>query len=112
MTEIVGVAVTGKYLSVFEPPLDFVYVPLGQHPRRRMTLVAETEGDPAAMAVPIRDLIRSIDPNLPIFAVRTMDDLFQQRSVRVANLVTGLVTAEWTIEMPGDGCGITSKERR
>jgi predicted permease len=91
--QVVGVSVTGKHISVFEPPLDFVYLPLGQHRESRMTLIAETYRDPAALAGPLRETIRSINPNLPIFEVRTMDDVFQQRSVKVANVIIGTVGA-------------------
>ena len=34
--EIVGVAQTIKYQSTFEKPMDFVYMPLAQHPIARM----------------------------------------------------------------------------
>jgi predicted permease len=89
--EIVGMTVTGRYFSVFEPPFEFMYLPSSQHPQRRMTLIAETYGAPDAMSVPLRDMVRSIDRNMPIFSVRTMDDLFDQRSVKIAHLFTGIV---------------------
>jgi predicted permease len=91
MVEVVGVTVPGKHISIFEPPVEFMYLPLSQHPRPRMTLVAETEADSAAMAAPLREMVRSIDPNVPIFSVRTMADLFEQRAVKVAHLITGIV---------------------
>jgi putative ABC transport system permease protein len=40
---------------------------------RAMTLVARTEGDPAALATPVRAAIHRIDPSLPVSDVRTMD---------------------------------------
>src|SRR5207302_2584748 len=39
------------------------------------------------MAPALRELLRSIDPNLPILSVRTIDDLFQSGSVRALYLV-------------------------
>jgi ABC-type antimicrobial peptide transport system permease subunit len=56
-----------------------------------MTLIAETRGDPAAMATPLREMVRSVDPVVPVYAVRTMDDLFNQRSVKIADLFIGIV---------------------
>ena len=91
--EVVGMTTTGKYFSVFEPTQQFLYLPSSQHPETRMTLIAETYGDPAAMAGPLREMVHSIDANVPIFAVRTMDDLFDQRSVKIANLLIGIVGA-------------------
>jgi predicted permease len=89
--EVVGMTVTGRYFSVFEPPFEFMYLPSNQHPQRRMTLIAETYGAPDAMSLPLRDMVRSIDRNMPIFSVRTMDDLFDQRSVKIAHMFTGIV---------------------
>jgi predicted permease len=91
--EVVGVSVTGKHVAITEPPLEFLYLPLTQNPLSRMTLIVESYGDPVSLIGPLRDMVHSIDPNLPIFRVRTMDDLFQQRTVkslRVANGVFGL----------------------
>ncbi|MGA3205114.1 MAG: ABC transporter permease [Bryobacteraceae bacterium] len=79
--EIVGVAATGKYNAMFEPPTGFLYLPLTQRPQIHMTLIAQSEGDPAALAVPLRELAHSIDPNLPIFGIRTVSDFFEQGSV-------------------------------
>ena len=89
--EVVGVAVTGKYLAVSEPPTEFLYLPLSQDPQPRMTLFAESYGDPAALAGPLRQLVHSIDSNLPIFSVRTMDDIFEQTSVKTRDLTNGIL---------------------
>lgn len=43
--------------------------------RRTMSLVVRTDGDPAALVSPIRGVIRSIDPRLPVSDVRTMQDI-------------------------------------
>ena len=80
--EIVGITATGKYLSVAEPPTGFLYLPVSQHPEQRLTLLVHSSGDPAKLTGPVRDLIRSIDPNVPLLAVRTMDDVFQRSTVR------------------------------
>ena len=53
-----------------------MYLPLSQNSRTRMTLIAETAGDPATMAGPLQDVVRSVDPNISTFRVRTMEDLF------------------------------------
>jgi putative ABC transport system permease protein len=42
---------------------------------RGMTLVARTDGDPAALAAPMHDTIRRLDPNLPVAEVRTMTEV-------------------------------------
>ncbi len=88
--EIVGITVTGKHIAITEPPLEFIYLPLSQNPLSRMTLVVETNGDPVTYIGPLRDMVHSIDPNLPIFRVRTLDDLFQQRTVKSLRVANGI----------------------
>jgi ABC-type antimicrobial peptide transport system permease subunit len=69
----------------------FLYIPYTQHEQAAMTLIAATYGDPMAMAAPLREMVRSVDPVMPVYAVRTMDDLFDQRSVKIADLFIGVV---------------------
>src|SRR5262249_25762154 len=88
--EIVGMTVTGKHIAITEPPMEFIYVPLSQNPLSRMTLVVETNGHPGTYIGPMREMVRSIDPNLPIFRVRTLDDLFQQRTVKSLRVANGI----------------------
>jgi predicted permease len=91
--EVVGVAANSKYIFITLPPTEFLYLPLSQHPQARMTLLAQSYGDPEALAAPLREMVRSIDSNLPVFGMRTMSDLFNQRSIKILNLLNGVVAA-------------------
>ncbi|HEY3742934.1 MAG TPA: ABC transporter permease [Bryobacteraceae bacterium] len=77
--EVVGVAKTGHYLAVNEAPAPFVYLPYEQNPRSRMTLVVESVGDAAGLAKPLREMVRSIDPNVPVFNLRPVATLYESR---------------------------------
>lgn len=44
-------------------------------PMRNATLVLRTSGDPMALARPVRDRIRQIDAQLPVAAIRTLDNV-------------------------------------
>jgi predicted lysophospholipase L1 biosynthesis ABC-type transport system permease subunit len=85
--EVVGVTTTGKAFSLVEPPVQAIYLPLRQNPWGRMTLIAEAVGDPEALAGPLQRMIRSIDPNMSVFRVRTMEDLFEHSSVNTIRTV-------------------------
>jgi predicted permease len=80
VAEVVGVAKTGHYLFVNEGPAPYVYVPYEQNPRSRMTLIVQSSGDPAALAAPLRDAVRSLDANLPMFNLRTVAALYESRA--------------------------------
>jgi predicted permease len=77
--EIVGVAKTGHYLAVNETPAPFVYLPYEQNPRSRMTLIVQSIGDASALARPLRDVVRSIDGNVPVFNLRPVAALYESR---------------------------------
>ena len=79
---VVGVAKGHVYRWVGESPRPFAYRPIEQVPPRPMTLLMESAGNPAAMAAPLRESLRSLDSDMPIYDMRTMDDLYQMRAVR------------------------------
>lgn len=91
--EIVGVAKTTKYIWFAEPPTDFLYLPLAQHPRQHMTLLAESFGEPASLVAPLRQVVRGLDTNQPIYDVRTMEELYQARAVSNPNMIVVTIGA-------------------
>ena len=91
--EIVGIASTVRYNWVAEGPTEFVYVQRLQEPSRvsQSTLLVQTTSDPAALALPVRDVVRGIDARMPIFSVRTMEDFYRARAITVSNVIVGTV---------------------
>jgi hypothetical protein len=79
--EIVGVAKTGKYRFLMERPTRFIYIPFVQHPKAQMVLLVESAGDPASLAAPLRDTVRELDPDLPTFGTRTLQQTFETGAV-------------------------------
>jgi predicted permease len=74
--EVVGVARDGKYRSLGDRSRPYIYRPLMQSYEPRMTLVVRTSGDPRALAGPVREQLRGLDPNLPVADVRTLEEQF------------------------------------
>jgi predicted permease len=79
--EIVGVAKTVKYRATTERPMDFVYLPLAQHPKARMVLLVRTDGDPLQWVDSVENIVRTLDANLPILETRTYEDLYRYHVV-------------------------------
>jgi predicted permease len=79
--EIIGVAETIKYRSTMEKPADFVYLPLTQHPIARMVLLTRSSGDPLQLVGPVKDVVRALDPNLPMLQTRSYEDLYRYNFV-------------------------------
>jgi predicted permease len=91
--EVVGLAKTSKYIFLMEPPREFVYLPYKQRPQQRMTLLTESVGDASSLATPMREVVRSLDPNQPIFNVRTMEEFYRMRTVVALKVVGGFIVA-------------------
>jgi predicted permease len=52
-----------------------VHLPYAQAPWRTLALLIRTHGDPAAVAPGVRQALRQIDPQLPVFDLRTMTEV-------------------------------------
>lgn len=94
--EIVGVARAIKYRGTMERSTDFVYLPLTQHPVARMVLLLRSSGDPLQMVGAVKDVVRNLDPNMPMLETRTYEDLYRYHSVegpRVAVVLVGTMGA-------------------
>ncbi|HUA57623.1 MAG TPA: ABC transporter permease [Verrucomicrobiae bacterium] len=93
LVEVVGVAKMAKYLWAGEAPQDFVYLPYRQHTGSKFTLVAESQvPDAGAIAPALRQVVRGLDPDMPVFYVRTMHDSYTQ-SVKPTDYLTEVVGA-------------------
>ncbi|MEJ2218314.1 MAG: ABC transporter permease [Gemmatimonadota bacterium] len=71
--EVVGVVANGKYRSLGEPQLDYMYFAEAQVYSPAMTLNVRTNGDPGSFVPRIRTAVRELDPEIPVFDVQTMD---------------------------------------
>ena len=72
--EVIGVVETGKYASLGEEPKEFMYLPHREQFSFAMTLLARTRTDPPAVLGRIRDIVRGMDSDMPLYDVRTMED--------------------------------------
>jgi predicted permease len=91
--EIVGIARVSKTRDIGETPQPFLYLPLEQSPQTAMTLFVQTAAAPAALSGPVRAEVRALDPNQPIYDVRTMASHFQQQALWGVRLVGEVITA-------------------
>src|SRR5271155_972357 len=89
--EIVGIAQTIKYQGTVEEPMDFLYMPLAQHPVARMVLMLRSSGDPLQLVKPVKDVLQSLDPNLPMLQIRAYEDLYLKQGVYGPGIAIDLV---------------------
>ncbi len=75
-SEIVGVVADVKQRGLDEERPEAIYIPHAAQPAMSsLTFAVRTAGDPAALAPAVRDIIRRIDPGVPVLRVQTMDDI-------------------------------------
>jgi putative ABC transport system permease protein len=89
---IVGVAQGGKYFNIAEDPRPFVWTPLSQDYESNGILVVRTKGNPEALFGAVRSQVQSLDPNLPLFDVKTFTEhmKFALFPAKVAATVLGV----------------------
>ena len=89
--EIVGVVQTIKYQDTRERPMDFLYMPLAQHPVSRMILMLRSRGDPLQLVPPVKEIVRALDANLPMLQTRAYEDLYLNMAVKGPHIAIDLV---------------------
>ena len=72
---IVGVVGSHRQGNLIESEyVGAYYFPYSQDPRSVVTLVLKTDGDPMALAEPAREVVSRLDPEVPFYGARTMED--------------------------------------
>jgi ABC-type antimicrobial peptide transport system permease subunit len=94
----VGVVEDVRHVSLSSDPVTEMYRPIAQTATPVFTLAVRTDHDPAALAPIARAAVQAIDPNLPIYDVRTMEDRIsgsfaQTRGTMLLLLVTAVLAA-------------------
>jgi putative ABC transport system permease protein len=78
-SEIGGVVADVKQIGLDEERPETVYAPHTAVPfLTNLTFAVRTSTDPAGLAPAVRDLMRRLDPGVPLVRVRTMDDIVGQ----------------------------------
>jgi predicted permease len=66
-------------------PVGAYYLPMAQNPVRLVTFTLKAAGEPGALASPLRAAFVALDPELPVFAVKSMQQVTDE----------SLVTRRW-----------------
>jgi putative ABC transport system permease protein len=90
--EIVGVVADVKHQSLQGQPQSEFFFAQAQMPMSTTSMVVRASSDPHALVNGARDVVKSLDPNAPVYSVRTVEELLG-RSVatpRFNTLLLGL----------------------
>jgi predicted permease len=70
--EVVGIAKDGKYNYIFQDPTMYYFVALEQDYRAMRAMHVRTAGSPEALAPAVQREVRALNPQLPVYDVRSM----------------------------------------
>jgi predicted permease len=91
--EIVGVAQSIRYReSGAEKEPDFLYLPLAQHPISNMALLLRSTGDPLQLVEPVKEILRTLDPNMPVVEAKSYDALYRYHFVEGPGVAVKLIS--------------------
>jgi predicted permease len=74
---VVGVAQDSDYNELGQKPQALFYLPLFQTHDRRVAIFARVPGDPLAFVRPVQGAVHSLDADLPLFDLTTLDSRIQ-----------------------------------
>jgi macrolide transport system ATP-binding/permease protein len=77
VAEVIGIVADSKYSSINERPLPQLFFPMSRSETSSLRLFAKASGDPAPLVAEIRNAIRGIDPALPVYDARTLNEHMQ-----------------------------------
>jgi putative ABC transport system permease protein len=80
--EIVGVVGHVKNYGVDQASRVEVYLPYDQSPVTGVTLIVRAEKDPAALSSALRESVKAVDPDVPVYAMRTLSELVSDRTAQ------------------------------
>ena len=70
---IVGVVEDVRHDGLDQPVRPTIYIPFAQYPRATMTLLIRSDSNPLSVVGSIRESVRSVDRNQPLFGIQTME---------------------------------------
>lgn len=71
---IIGVSEATVMDELADRERPSVFVPLVQVPQRFLTVAVHTRGEPLAFSQSLRKIVRGIDPDIPVYWMRTLDE--------------------------------------
>ena len=76
--EVVGVVSTVNQDGPDEPARMEVYIPFAQNPGSFVNVAIKAKGDPMSLVEPAKAVVRSLDPDLPVARVASMDEILDR----------------------------------
>jgi len=109
-TTVVGLAGDVKHYGLERPMRPGIYIPLTVGRFNTMTVAIRTTADPGAFTATARATLQELDPELPMFRVRTMEEALRRSMAQRATYswLLGIFAGMALILALGGSYGVTS----
>ena len=81
-TTVIGIVGRVKQYTLDSDSRIALYVPHTQFPTRALNIVVRSAGPPEDLSAPVRAELRAVDPDLPVYNVRTMEQRVSESLAR------------------------------
>lgn len=76
--EVVGVVGDVKHFGLNREASPTLYVPFMEQPATAVSLALRTQGDPLSLLPSVREIVRALDPDIPVIRPRTMAEAISE----------------------------------
>jgi putative ABC transport system permease protein len=87
---VVGVSRDVRHYGLERPMRPGIYRPLAEYPSDNLTVALHTKVEPSSLATAAEAVVRELDPEIPLFNVRTMEQALT-RSLRIRSLYSWML---------------------
>ena len=91
--QVVGVVGEMRIWTISDTNRPLIYYPLAQHFQNTVTIVVRTGMDPTQITASVKQAVVQLDPDLPVYNIRTLDQQIASSPMGMAPMRMGTVIA-------------------
>ncbi len=91
--QVVGVVGEMRYYAMTDTNRPLIFYPLTQHFQNNVTIVVRTGMDPLQITASVKQAVAQLDPDLPVYNIRTMDQQIASSPMAMAPMRMGTIIA-------------------
>ena len=91
-SEVIGVVASAKLVSIRDDAVPMLYVPFNAFYTPNTNLVLKVHGDRSAVLAAVRSIVQHLDPNVPLYRIRTLEEQVAL-SLGQERMIAGLLSA-------------------
>ena len=91
--QVVGVVDELRYWAMTDTNRPLIFYPLAQHFENNVTIVVRTGMDPMQITASVKQIVAQLDPDLPVYNIRTLDQQIASSPMGMAPMRMGTIIA-------------------